>query len=110
MASTLRCKHCGSTFTLDAPGTRNRNHCPDCLWSVHLDNQPGDRSASCGGDMEPIAVSSRPDGEWMILHRCKKCGVIHANRIAGDDNAVALMALAARPLASPPFPSLPCGL
>lgn len=110
MASTLRCTHCGSLFPSDAPGTRNRNHCPSCLWSVHLDNTPGDRSAHCGGDMEPIAVSARPDGEWMILHRCRKCGVIHANRIAGDDNAVALMALAAKPLASPPFPSLPCGI
>lgn len=104
MTQFLRCRHCGASFSLEAPGTRNRNHCPHCLWSVHLDNTPGDRAANCGGDMEPIAVSIRPDGEWMILHRCQTCGIIHANRIAGDDNAVALLALAARPLANPPFP------
>jgi len=106
MASTIPCRHCGNLFSIDVPGTRNRNHCPHCLWSVHLDNLPGDRASQCGGDMEPIAISSRPDGEWMILHRCKKCGVIHANRIAGDDNAVALLALAAKPLANPPFISV----
>jgi len=104
MASTISCRHCGSTFSSFAPGTRNRNHCPHCLWSIHLDNAPGDRSASCKGDMEPMAVSTRRDGEWVLLHRCQNCGVIHANRIAGDDNAVALLALAARPLANPPFP------
>jgi hypothetical protein len=43
----------------------------------------------------------------MLIHRCKKCGVIHSNRVAGDDNAVALMQLAARPLANPPFPAIP---
>lgn len=107
MTDFLCCRHCGRTFTLAAPGTRNRNHCPHCLWSVHLDNFPGDRAARCGGEMEPIAISSREDGEWMILHRCKKCGVIHSNRVAGDDNAVALMQLAARPLANPPFPAIP---
>ncbi|MBN1404641.1 MAG: RNHCP domain-containing protein [Opitutales bacterium] len=105
MSSIIRCRHCAACFDISAPGTRNRNHCPHCLWSVHLDVQPGDRASKCGGEMEPIAVSMRPDGEWILLHRCNKCGVIHANRIAGDDNAVALMALAARPLANPPFPS-----
>lgn len=58
--------------------------------------------------MAPIAVSLRPDREWMILHRCKHCGTIHANRIAGDDNAVLLLAIAAAPLASPPFPLADC--
>ncbi|MFA5258243.1 MAG: RNHCP domain-containing protein [Opitutales bacterium] len=107
MSSNIRCLHCGGSFTSDAPGTRNRNHFPHCLWSVHLDESPGDRSARCGGEMEPIAVSMRRDGEWLLIHRCTKCGRLHANRVAGDDNAVALLALAARPLANPPFPSIP---
>ena len=109
MSSSITCRHCGTAFTVNAPGTRNRNHCPHCLWSVHLDNAPGDRASRCGGEMEPIAIATRPDGEWMIVHRCRKCGTIHANRVAGDDNAVALMMLAARPLANPPFPALPVG-
>jgi ribosome biogenesis GTPase len=54
--------------------------------------------------MEPIAVWVRPGGEWAILHRCRTCGEIHSNRIAGDDNELALMALAVRAIAQPPFP------
>ena len=29
-------------------GTQHRNHCPNCLTSLHLDNEPGDRAANCG--------------------------------------------------------------
>jgi len=53
---------------------------------------------------EPIAVSVRRDGEWMLIHRCNECSVLKANRIAGDDNEVALLSLAVRPVAQPPFP------
>jgi ribosome biogenesis GTPase len=98
------CAHCGAGIEGNAPGTAHRNHCPACLWSLHVDQRPGDRAAGCGGAMEPIAVSVRPDGEWTLVHRCRECGVIKANRIAGDDNALLLMSVAARPLARPPFP------
>jgi len=54
--------------------------------------------------MEPIALWVRHDGEWAIIHRCRECGVLRTNRIAGDDDALALMSLAVRPLARPPFP------
>jgi len=43
--------------------------------------------------MEPIALWQKADGELMILHRCRNCGMIKANRAAGDDNLVALQAL-----------------
>jgi len=88
-----------------APGTRHRNHCPTCLWSLHVDDDvPGDRAADCGGSMEPIAVQVREDGEWALVHRCAGCGAVRLNRIAGDDNPLALMRLAVRPLAHPAFP------
>ncbi len=103
-ASWLKCRHCGREFSPDAPGTRHRNHCPWCLWSVHLDNTPGDRQAGCGGGMEPIAVSARPDGEWLIVHQCKNCFAVHVNRIAGDDSERELLGLAVRPLRLAPFP------
>jgi hypothetical protein len=54
--------------------------------------------------MEPIAVEVRKDGEWAVVHRCRECAVLHTNRIAGDDNALALVSLAVRPLARPAFP------
>jgi hypothetical protein len=102
--STFRCRNCGLDVATDAPGTAHRNHCPSCLWSRHLDDSPGDRSADCGAAMEPVAVSTRRDGEWALVHRCRGCHTVHLNRIAGDDNPLALMQLAVRPLAQPPFP------
>ena len=102
---TFRCGYCDFAVPYVAPGTRHRNHCPICLWSRHLDDLPGDREATtCGGMMEPVAISPRPDGEWMVVHRCRRCDELHRTRIAGDDDPVALMSLAVRPLARPPFP------
>lgn len=46
----------------------------------------------------------RKDGEWAIIHRCRRCGKFSSNRIAADDNPIKLMSIAMRPLASPPFP------
>ena len=66
-------------------GTQHRNHCPNCLTSLHLDNEPGDRAADCGGQMEPVAVWVRKGGEWAIIHRCRLCGKLTSNRIAADD-------------------------
>ncbi|MGH2686325.1 MAG: RNHCP domain-containing protein [Actinomycetota bacterium] len=102
---SFRCRHCGLDVPLDAPGTAHRNHCPTCLWSRHLDDDvPGDRDADCGAAMEPIAVSVRGDGEWVLIHRCTACHELHLNRSAGDDNPLMLLRLATRPLAQPPVP------
>lgn len=103
-ASSFQCHHCQEPIEQSAPGTKHRNHCPRCLWSVHLDNHSGDRAAGCGEIMEPVAVQVRPNGEWLLIHRCRQCHTLHANRIAGDDNELALLSLAVRPLAQPPFP------
>lgn len=97
----IRCKRSVDTLSF---GTQHRNHCPNCLWSRHLDNTPGDRESDCRSAMEPIAVTVRPGGEWAIIHRCRSCALLRENRIAGDDNIVMLMSLAARPLAQPPVP------
>lgn len=100
----FNCKACGKFITVRDCGTNNRNHCPHCLSSIHLDNIPGDRSADCGGIMEPISIYVRPDGELALIHRCKKCGELKINRIAADDNEYLLLSLACKPLANPPFP------
>jgi RNHCP domain-containing protein len=101
---SFRCRNCGLDVSTDAPGTAHRNHCPNCLWSRHLDARPGDRAAQCGASMEPIAISVRGDGEWVLIHRCSNCDALHANRIAGDDNPLPLVRIAARPLVEAPFP------
>lgn len=71
---------------------------------MHLDDTPGDRASLCRGGMEPIGVFVDPDGEWHLIHRCGSCFTLHLNRIAGDDDEKALLALAIRPLARLPFP------
>ncbi len=54
--------------------------------------------------MEPIAVASRQDGEWLLVHKCTGCSQLRTNRIAGDDDELALLALALRPISDPAFP------
>lgn len=98
------CKVCGKTVTSQGSGTQHRNHCPNCLSSLHLDSVPGDRSAQCGGIMEPVSVWVRSNGEWAIIHRCKACGELHSNRVAADDNPLKLISMAIKPLAQSPFP------
>lgn len=102
--TSFTCRVCGRTVAPKGAGTRHRNHCPACLHSLHLDGVPGDRAAGCGGVMEPVGIWVRRDGEWALIHRCRRCGVLHANRVAADDDPMGLMSLAVRPLAQPPFP------
>lgn len=54
--------------------------------------------------MEPIAVTVRGEGRWVLIHRCTDCGRLRLNRTAGDDDTMRLMQLAAMPLSRPPFP------
>ena len=98
------CKVCGRLCTPENAGSDHRNHCPNCLSSLHVGIEPGDREADCGGIMEPIAVWVRKGGEWAIIHRCRRCGALSSNRVAADDNPMKLMSIAMRPLCEPPFP------
>lgn len=98
------CSCCGRLVVSAGAGSAHRNHCPNCLSSLHLDIEPGDRASYCGGLMEPIAVWVRKGGEWALIHRCRICGTLSSNRIAADDNPMKLLSLAMKPLCSPPFP------
>lgn len=101
---TFTCKNCGWKVSPAGAGSGHRNHCPNCLDSLHLDIEPGDREADCGGLMEPIAVWVRKNGEWAIIHRCRRCGALSSNRVAADDSPAKLISIAMKPIASPPFP------
>lgn len=98
------CKVCGRQVFPAGAGSNHRNHCLNCLCSLHVDIAPGDRESDCGGIMEPVAVWVRKGGEWAIIHRCRLCGVFSSNRIAADDNPMKLMSIAMKPLCEPPFP------
>ena len=98
------CKLCGWKVNPPVLGENHRNHCSNCLASLHLDNEPGDREADCGGIMDPIGIWVRKNGEWAIIHRCRVCGHLSVNHIAPDDNPVKLLSIAMKPVACPPFP------
>jgi len=66
------CKHCSKFVTYEAWGTKNRNHCPYCLYSLHVDTIIGDRSSLCGGLMAPIGKLYKPNGEEVLVHKCDK--------------------------------------
>ncbi|MCC6221687.1 MAG: RNHCP domain-containing protein [Deltaproteobacteria bacterium] len=71
-------------------GNGYTNHCPQCLWSKHVDNNPGDRASNCGGEMEPVAIEKR--GKQMaILHRCQTCGFERRNKTASADSFEAVI-------------------
>lgn len=75
------CGHCG----LEVKGTGYTNHCPRCLWSRHVDINPGDRASKCGGMMEPIFVEVEKDS-YVITHQCVKCGYRKKNITTPEDN------------------------
>ncbi len=104
LKSSFICAHCGRRVPLSAGGTHYRNHCPFCLWSLHVDSSTGDRKSDCMSIMEPIGIWAKPGGEWAIIHRCCTCGFIRSNRIAGDDREGILLSLALKPIMIPPFP------
>ena len=76
------CANCGKE--VEPLGYSSRNHCPFCLWSLHLDVNPGDRASECGGKMEPIRAEVDPKKGFVIVHRCQKCGEIRRNRAAHE--------------------------
>ena len=95
---TFTCQHCGMQVLFNVPGTRHRNHCPYCLWSLHIDIRPGDRVALCNGKMQPISLFVRDDQELSIIHRCTLCGTLKINRIAGDDDQDQLVNIIKKPM------------
>ena len=99
----FKCAHCHGfvSSTHQLSGVHNRNHCPYCLWSCHLDLYvAGDRLSACKGQMKPIGLTMkmgrnkyRPEarGELMLIHECVECKSVSINRIAADDDAETVM-------------------
>ena len=61
-----------------------RHHCPVCLCSLHVDERPGDGASSCRGLMEPVGLDYRSAKGFIVIHRCRRCGVTRPNRAAVD--------------------------
>ncbi len=89
--SGFACARCGRAV---APlGYSSRNHCPYCLWSLHVDVNPGDRACGCGGLMEPVKAEPDSRKGYIITHRCTKCGDIRCCRAAADDDIGLIISL-----------------
>ena len=55
------------------------------MWSQHVDNNPGDRQSNCGGMMKPISIEQK-GGEFIITHKCEKCGKTIKQKASENDN------------------------
>jgi len=75
------CENCGCKVQ----GNGYTNHCPKCLWSKHVDVNPGDRAEKCGGMMQPIKIEMK-NGKYFILHKCVKCGFERLNSVRDEDD------------------------
>lgn len=96
------CGQCGFSVTTsrEMSGVNNRNHCPRCLWSKHVDEfKAGDRKADCKSRMQPLGLTLKQTpkrynretaGELMLIHRCTGCGKLSINRIAADDDSAVI--------------------
>jgi hypothetical protein len=99
------CKHCGFFVSAQrgASGVINRNHCPYCLYSRHVDlHRAGDRLCACKGLMKPVGITIKNSrdkyainqmGELMLVHRCTNCNRLSINRVAADDDPMKLLAV-----------------
>jgi hypothetical protein len=82
-------------------GVHNRNHCPYCLSSRHLDLfEAGDRLSACKSNMRPVALTLKKttkkysragQGELLLVHLCGECSKLSINRIAADDDIATVL-------------------
>lgn len=82
------CGNCGAQIK----GNGYTNHCPSCLFSKHVDVNPGDRQEPCGGLMEPVGLILEK-GKYVITQRCRLCGQVRKNHAAENDSTEAFIKL-----------------
>lgn len=81
---SFTCVNCGKT--VEKLKYTSRDHCKFCLYSLHVDIEPGDRKNSCKGLLIPINVIDTSKKGKVIIYKCKKCGKEIRNIVASDDN------------------------
>lgn len=90
------CSNCGNK--VEKLGYTSRDHCPKCLYSKHVDINPGDRLEDCHGDLIPVSVEINSKKGYVIIYKCKKCGKIRKNKAASDDNIDLIIELTSKQL------------
>ena len=82
------CNNCGKSVS--KLGYTARDHCNFCLYSKHVDINPGDRKNTCQGLLKPIGLEKYKD-TYKIIYQCENCHQIHKNIMAKDDNMDAII-------------------
>lgn len=77
------CENCGKNVSKS--NYTARDHCPYCLYSKHVDINPGDRLNNCLGLLNPIGIEKFKN-TYKIIYKCEKCKKLHKNIMATDDN------------------------
>ena len=77
------CENCNKEIS--PLGYTSRDHCPFCLYSKHVDINPGDRNNTCKGLLKPIGIEKYKD-TYKIIYKCEKCNKENKNIIAKDDD------------------------
>jgi hypothetical protein len=77
------CVRCGAAVMPLSNGGY-RNHCPRCLYSLHVDVRPGDRANRCRSPMSPVAIAYSRKKGFQVVHRCLGCGGESRCRAATD--------------------------
>ena len=81
------CEKCGTKVK----GNGYTNHCPNCLWSKHVDKVPGDRESECGGLMKPVGVEVKHGEIKRVVHKCERCDFTRPAPVLPADNTEELI-------------------
>ncbi len=85
------CAICG--YNVPPLNYSSRDHCPNCLCSLHVDINPGDRQNQCYGIMVPISIQTNSKKGYIINYKCAKCNELHNNKTAIDDKFETMLSI-----------------
>ena len=88
------CENCG--YKVEKLNYTSRDHCPKCLYSKHVDINPGDRAEECKGTLVPVGIEISNKKGYVIVYKCSKCGAIRKNKAADDDDMNQIIAVSAK--------------
>jgi hypothetical protein len=89
----FKCEHCDKLIK----GSGYTDHCPHCLYSKHVDKNPGDRQEDCEGMMKPIGAKITSKG-YKIYYQCKNCGIKKSVKADSEDDFDKLLELSTKPI------------
>lgn len=87
------CEHCYKLVSKLKVSARD--HCPFCLYSKHVDINPGDRSNPCCGLLVPVDIEKYKN-TYKIIYKCSRCGSLHKNIVAFDDDIDKIISLSVK--------------